>query len=374
MLQIIPSVTRVFRTAKVIYVYLRAYQSGENVEPVPAYVTLFRSGEKVLETVSLVVIEEATNRLKALPIRFEIPLSKLSPSESLCPVTVLKAKGGKGAFWQAPDALIPKLENRRQNFELRDRGAGMEQGNAENDVGDVFGLERFGQGFSTGLHRALFHQFRVNQARANDASTDAVFPFFLTNGRGKAEDAALRGLISGTGNVGVLAGDGGHVNKMTLTSGAHGGQQSGRKRVGPVQIHLDQFVPNGTIEARHGAIRGVGAGSENQDINAPKLSNGIGGEGFHGLMGGGVGGAVDDFVAFASEFGSKFRKALGAAGGGVDTGSGAGEKAGGGATDAAGGTDDEGSFPLDGYRHLVFISPIRATTGLHDYATIMISL
>lgn len=51
MLQIIPSVTRVFRTAKVMYVYLRAYQSGENVEPVPAYVTLFRSEEKVLETV-----------------------------------------------------------------------------------------------------------------------------------------------------------------------------------------------------------------------------------------------------------------------------------------------------------------------------------
>ena len=51
MLQIIPSVTRVFRTAKVMYVYLRACQGGENVEPVPAYVTLFRSEEKVLETV-----------------------------------------------------------------------------------------------------------------------------------------------------------------------------------------------------------------------------------------------------------------------------------------------------------------------------------
>lgn len=107
MLQIIPSVTRVFRTAKVMYVYPRAYQSGENVEPVPAYVTLFRSGEKVLETVSLVVIEGATNRLKALPVRFAIPLSKLSPSKSLCPVTVLKSKRGKEAFWQAPVVLIP---------------------------------------------------------------------------------------------------------------------------------------------------------------------------------------------------------------------------------------------------------------------------
>ena len=46
MLQIIPSVTRVFRTAKVMYVYLRAYQSGVNVEPVAVYVALFRSGGK----------------------------------------------------------------------------------------------------------------------------------------------------------------------------------------------------------------------------------------------------------------------------------------------------------------------------------------
>ena len=107
MLQIIPSVTQVFRTAKVMYVYLRAYQSGENVEPVASYVTLSRSGEKFLEMMPLVVTEGGTNRLKALPVRFAIPLSKLSPSKSLCPVTVLKSKRGKEAFWQAPVVLIP---------------------------------------------------------------------------------------------------------------------------------------------------------------------------------------------------------------------------------------------------------------------------
>ena len=75
-------------------------------------------------------------------------------------------------------------------------------------------------------------------------------------------------------------------------------------------------------------------------------------------MGSGVGGSIGDGMAFGGEFGGEFRKPLDAPGRGVDTGSGASEEAGGSAANAAGGTDDEGSFPLDGYRHLLFISLI----------------
>ncbi|MCX6606245.1 MAG: hypothetical protein NTV52_22000 [Acidobacteria bacterium] len=105
--KIIPSVTRVFRITKDLFVYFQAYQGGETVEPVAAYVTLFRNGEKALETAPVVVAEGGTNRLKTLPVRFEIPLGKLSPGEYVCQVTLLETKGAKAAFWQAPLVLVP---------------------------------------------------------------------------------------------------------------------------------------------------------------------------------------------------------------------------------------------------------------------------
>ncbi len=106
-MKIIPSVTRVFRTAKDLLVYFQAYQAGETVEPVAAYVTLFRNGEKAFETAPVVVSDGGSNRLKALPVRFEIPLGKLPSGEYLCQVTVLESKGTKAAFWQAPLMLVP---------------------------------------------------------------------------------------------------------------------------------------------------------------------------------------------------------------------------------------------------------------------------
>ena len=87
--------------------YFQAYQAGETVEPVAAYVTLFRNSEKAFETAPVVVSDGGTNRLKVLPIRFEIPLGKLPPGEYLCQVTVLESKGTKAAFWQAPLVLVP---------------------------------------------------------------------------------------------------------------------------------------------------------------------------------------------------------------------------------------------------------------------------
>ena len=269
----------------------------------------------------------------------------------------MSPKGPKPRFGRPPWFWFRELENRRQDFKFRNGRAGMQKRHAEDDVGNVFGLKRFGQGFSARLDGTLFHQFRVDQARADDAGANTILAFFLPDGGGKAEDAAFRRLIGGAGDVSVLAGDGRDVNEMPLARGAHGRKQSRRQRIGAVEIHLHQFIPDGPIQASHGAIRRVGAGSENQDIDATQLGDGIGGERLHGVMGRGVGGAVGDLMAFGGELGGKFREALGAAGGGVDAGSGAGEEAGGGAADAAGGTDDEGSFPLDGYRHPVFISP-----------------
>ena len=101
--KLIPSVTRVFRTSKDLFVYFQAY--GE--ETVAAYVTLFSNGEKAFETAPVIVAEGGTNRLKVRPVRFEIPLGTLTPGEYLCQVTVVEAKGAKAAFWQAPLVVVP---------------------------------------------------------------------------------------------------------------------------------------------------------------------------------------------------------------------------------------------------------------------------
>ena len=107
-LKLIPSVTRVFKKGKDMFVYLQAYQQGvETAQPMMAFVTFFHGGMKVFESVPISVSEASANRLKTLPMKFSFPLEKLEPGEYLCQVTVLDAKANKAAFWQAPILLIP---------------------------------------------------------------------------------------------------------------------------------------------------------------------------------------------------------------------------------------------------------------------------
>ena len=106
--KLIPSVTRVFSTAKDMYVYLQAYQQGvETVQPLYAFVTFYQGNAKAFETAPLSMAEAQPNRLKTIPFRFTFPLEKLDPGEYLCQVTVLDPQGKKAAFWQAPVMLIP---------------------------------------------------------------------------------------------------------------------------------------------------------------------------------------------------------------------------------------------------------------------------
>jgi hypothetical protein len=47
-----------------------------------------------------------SNRLKTVPLKFDLPLSKLSPGEYNCQVTVLYPSAQKAAFWQAPLMVV----------------------------------------------------------------------------------------------------------------------------------------------------------------------------------------------------------------------------------------------------------------------------
>jgi hypothetical protein len=59
-----------------------------------------------LETPPRSVTEGLSNRLKTLPLRFDISLDQLSPGAYNCQVTVLDPMGQKAAFWQAPIVVV----------------------------------------------------------------------------------------------------------------------------------------------------------------------------------------------------------------------------------------------------------------------------
>ncbi|MEN6601014.1 MAG: VWA domain-containing protein [Bryobacteraceae bacterium] len=107
--KLVPSVTRVFRTDQEMYVYVEAYQpTAQSTEPLVASVSFFRGKQKAFETQPLQVTEGLNPKTKAVPIRFSLSLSKLTPGRYTCQVSVLDPTARKFAFWRAPVVVIPK--------------------------------------------------------------------------------------------------------------------------------------------------------------------------------------------------------------------------------------------------------------------------
>ncbi len=105
--KLIPSVTRVFRKNGQMYVYLQAYEEGiDTFQPLVAFVTLYHGKSKALETAPLEIPAGMNNRLKTMPIHFQIALAKLPAGEYNCQVTVLNPAAKKVAFWQAPVMVV----------------------------------------------------------------------------------------------------------------------------------------------------------------------------------------------------------------------------------------------------------------------------
>jgi VWFA-related protein len=106
--KLIPSVTRVFSKSRDMYIYFQAYEMGaETVRPMVAFITFYRGQTKAFETPPMQVTESLNNRIKTVPLKFDLALSKLPPGEYNCQVTILDPQGQKAAFWQAPVMLVP---------------------------------------------------------------------------------------------------------------------------------------------------------------------------------------------------------------------------------------------------------------------------
>ena len=106
--KLIPSVTRVFSRSRDLYVFLQAYERKvPTMQPLVAFVSFYRGGEKAFETQPIAVTEGMDPKSKTIPLRFSIPLADFPPGRYDCQVTVLNPQGGKASFWQAPIVVVP---------------------------------------------------------------------------------------------------------------------------------------------------------------------------------------------------------------------------------------------------------------------------
>ena len=106
--KLIPSVTRVFSKSRDMYIYLHAYEQGaETTRPLVAFVTFYRGEAKAFETQPLQVSEVLNSRIKTVPLKFDLSLSKLPAGRYNVQVTIADPTGQKAAFWQAPVMLVP---------------------------------------------------------------------------------------------------------------------------------------------------------------------------------------------------------------------------------------------------------------------------
>lgn len=112
----IPSVTRVFKADKDLYVFLQAYTTPagqtpstpatpEN-QPLVAYVSLYSGGQLAFTSKLLAANPQTNTRLGVTPFVFTFPLGTLKAANYECQVTVLDAKQQRVAFWQGPLRVV----------------------------------------------------------------------------------------------------------------------------------------------------------------------------------------------------------------------------------------------------------------------------
>jgi VWFA-related protein len=105
--KLLPSVTRVFNKNQELYVYLQAYQPGaETTQPLVATVSFMRGKVKTFETAPLQVTSGLDPKSKSLPLKFSVPLSKLTPGRYTCQVSVLDPTNQKFAFWRGQMVIV----------------------------------------------------------------------------------------------------------------------------------------------------------------------------------------------------------------------------------------------------------------------------
>jgi len=106
--KLIPSVTRVFRTGRELYVYLQAYEQSPTVaKPLVAFVSFYQGTTKVFETQPIAVTPAALNHLVPVPLNFTVGPGELPAGKYDCQVTILDPTDTKATFWRNPIMVVP---------------------------------------------------------------------------------------------------------------------------------------------------------------------------------------------------------------------------------------------------------------------------
>jgi VWFA-related protein len=115
--KLIPSVTRVFKADKELYVFLQAYSApatpagstatAPQSKPIVGYVSLYSEGQLAFTSKLLAVAPLPNTRLGVTPFVFTLSLGTLKAANYECQVTLLDAEQHRVAFWQGPLRVVP---------------------------------------------------------------------------------------------------------------------------------------------------------------------------------------------------------------------------------------------------------------------------
>lgn len=98
--KLIPSITHVFRKDQNLYVYVEVYDAGveEKQASVMASLAFYRGKAKAFETPAVKIEQAAAKRPGVYPVRFEVPLAKLTAGQFVCQLNLVDEVGKKFAF------------------------------------------------------------------------------------------------------------------------------------------------------------------------------------------------------------------------------------------------------------------------------------
>jgi VWFA-related protein len=114
--KLIPSVTRVFKSDRDLYVFLQAYTAptgsvasaaSPQAKPLLGYVSLYSEGHLAFTSKLLAVTPLVNTRLGVAPFTFTLPLGALKAANYECQVTLLDPDQHRVAFWQGPLRIVP---------------------------------------------------------------------------------------------------------------------------------------------------------------------------------------------------------------------------------------------------------------------------
>ena len=102
--KLIPSVTRVFKKNQEMYVYVEVYEPlATATQPVVAAVSFFRGKTKAFETEPLIVKDGLNAKSKALPVRFAVPLNRLTSRQVHLPGDAARPGGAQAELYARGD-------------------------------------------------------------------------------------------------------------------------------------------------------------------------------------------------------------------------------------------------------------------------------